>query len=867
MNPFELDNTSVSEIERAFAEKQALARERADELFSVFSEVGSAEEELGLKFLFAYMPLNDLADYDGTLFLQHVRRSLEVRDLVPWGRRVPGDLFLSFILPYRMSNETIEDYRGFFYDELISRVREKSMYEAILEINHWCHEKATYTSTDPRTASPLAMVKTAIGRCGEESALLVAALRSLCIPARQCYTPRWAHTDDNHAWVEAWADDRWYFLGACEPEPRLNMGWFSGPASRAMLVSAKIPGCYSGPEERVQSFDGYLSINLLSNYARTRTLTVSVRDAQRHAAVGATVDFCVFNSGCFAPVTRLLTNEAGEATLTTGFGDLLVYASNENGFGYVKASPDMGSRIDITLSDQLPEDSVFELEIVPPRDTYSTGEDVSGEERAAHNLRLKAEDRIRAQYEGTFVSEQEAKCLAEELGLPAEDVCDVIKRARGNSHEMAAFLRCSAPRYGRLALTLLQVVSSKDLTDTNRSVLMDHLEGAMEFSDGVDPEVFRQCILNPRVSLEVLRPYRRFFRAAFSSDEQRKFRDDPRLLVDWIMTNIVSAPSSLQAGCATPKGTYELRLGGTESRKVLFVALARTFGIPARLVRTDRRVQYLGSRGWVDVLFDKDSLAESQHDAVRVGDILLSLAGGCNDKPEYFRNFTIARFDGFSPRVLNLHGLDGNKLYQPISVATGCYWLTTGARLTDGTVLARVTTFRVRKGELTQVDLKIRQEEDQLKEYGNLPAGLVVDSLGRSSVELDSLMIDPGAIIAFIEPGREPSKHLLRELGELRAELERVGARICLVIDDAHLTESFRAHDFEHLPSTARFCLDKDGTCRAAVTASLTAGSRCGLPLVLVVDPKRSVRYVSAGYKLGTGTDVLRLLLSLASST
>jgi hypothetical protein len=866
MNPFELDSTSVSEIERAFAEKQALARERADELFSVFTEIGSAEEELGLKFLFAYMPLNDLADYDGTLFLQHVRRSLEVRDLVPWGRRVPGDLFLSFILPYRMSNETIEDYRAFFYDELISRVGDKSMYEAILEINHWCHEKATYTSTDPRTASPLAMVKTAIGRCGEESALLVAALRSLCIPARQCYTPRWAHTDDNHAWVEAWADGRWYYLGACEPEPRLNMGWFAGPASRAMLVSAKIPGCYSGPEERVQSFDGYLSINLLSNYAPTRPLTVSVRDAQGHAAVGATVDFCVFNSGCFAPVTRLLTNEAGEATLTTGFGDLLVYASNGSGFGYVKASPDMGSRIDITLSDQLPEDSVFELEIVPPRDTYSTGEDVSEEERAAHNLRLKEEDRIRAQYESTFVSEQEAKCLAEELGLPAEDVCDVIKRARGNSHEMVAFLRCSAPRYGRLALTLLQVISSKDLTDTNRSVLMDHLEGAMEFSDGVDPEVFSQYVLNPRVSLEALRPYRGFFRAAFSSDEQRKFRDDPKSLVDWVMANIANAPSSLQVGCATPRGTYELRLGGTESRKVLFVALARTFGIPARLVRADRRIQYLGSQGWVDVSLDKDSVAVSKDDAVPVGDIGLSFAGDCNDKPEYFRNFTIARFDGFSPRVLNFYGLDGDKIDKPISVPAGYYWLTTGTRLADGTVLARVTTFRVRQGELTQVDLKIRQEEDQLKEYGSLPSGLVVNGLDGGHVDLDSLIVDPGAVIAFIEPDREPSKHLLRELGELRAELERVAAPICLIIGDAHLTESFRVHDFGHLPSTARFAIDRGGACQAAVAAGLTAGSRRGLPLVLVVDSKRSERYVSAGYKLGTGTDVLRLLRSLVGS-
>lgn len=80
------------------------------------------------------------------------------------------------------------------------------MYDAVLEVNHWCHEKVIYTPTDIRTSAPMATVKTAYGRCGEESTFLVAALRAVGIPARQVYTPRWAHTDDNHAWVEAWVD-------------------------------------------------------------------------------------------------------------------------------------------------------------------------------------------------------------------------------------------------------------------------------------------------------------------------------------------------------------------------------------------------------------------------------------------------------------------------------------------------------------------------------------------------------------------------------------------------------------------------------------------------------------------------------------
>jgi transglutaminase-like putative cysteine protease len=57
--------------------------------------------------------------------------------------------------------------------------------------------------------------------------------------ARQVYTPRWAHSDDNHAWVEVWIDGKWSYLGACEPDVDLNMGWFTEPSKRVMLVHTR----------------------------------------------------------------------------------------------------------------------------------------------------------------------------------------------------------------------------------------------------------------------------------------------------------------------------------------------------------------------------------------------------------------------------------------------------------------------------------------------------------------------------------------------------------------------------------------------------------------------------------------------------
>ncbi|MDE5656856.1 MAG: transglutaminase-like domain-containing protein, partial [Muribaculaceae bacterium] len=190
----------------------------------------TADERRAMEFLYSYMPFPDIACHDARFYLENVRASLKARREMPWGKLVPEREFMHFVLPVRVNNEDLDSSRMVFYGELRDRVKNLSMKDAILEVNHWCHEKVAYQPSDARTSSPLATVRTALGRCGEESTFTVAALRSVGIPARQVYTPRWAHTDDNHAWVEAWADGRWYFLGACEPEPILDLGWFNAPA-------------------------------------------------------------------------------------------------------------------------------------------------------------------------------------------------------------------------------------------------------------------------------------------------------------------------------------------------------------------------------------------------------------------------------------------------------------------------------------------------------------------------------------------------------------------------------------------------------------------------------------------------------------
>lgn len=202
-------------------------------------EEGRTHEAEALKCLYASMPLSDALDYPAELFETYARHGVFLWEKGPFAGKVPEKTFAGYVLHHRVNNEDLTEHREFFYGELKEKIAGMNMHDALLAVNYWLASQATYRATDGRTASPLCVYRSAYGRCGEESTFGVSVLRSLGIPARQVYVPLWSHCDDNHAWVEAWADGKWVFLGACEPEEVVNRGWFTGASSRAMLVHSR----------------------------------------------------------------------------------------------------------------------------------------------------------------------------------------------------------------------------------------------------------------------------------------------------------------------------------------------------------------------------------------------------------------------------------------------------------------------------------------------------------------------------------------------------------------------------------------------------------------------------------------------------
>ena len=126
-----------------------------------------------LMFLYAYMPQSDLADYDFGFFEQQVKVAMEARNTFSWGKTIPDDIFRHFVVVYRVNNENLDTARSYIFHQLKNRIKNMSMYDAALEVNHWCHEYVDYQPADARTSAPLATLKTSHGRCGEESTLTV----------------------------------------------------------------------------------------------------------------------------------------------------------------------------------------------------------------------------------------------------------------------------------------------------------------------------------------------------------------------------------------------------------------------------------------------------------------------------------------------------------------------------------------------------------------------------------------------------------------------------------------------------------------------------------------------------------------------
>lgn len=803
-----------------------------------------SQRQRALEFLYSYMPTPDSVDYPEEFWRRNIDCSFRAREEMPWGDSVPEREFRHFVLPVRVNNENLDSSRMVFYEELKGRVAGLSMKEAILEVNHWCHEKVTYTPSDERTSSPLASVRTAYGRCGEESTLAVAALRSVCIPARQVYTPRWAHTDDNHAWVEAWADGEWYFLGACEPEPVLNLGWFNAPASRGMMMHTKVFGDYDGPEEVISRTACYTEINVTKNYAPTNKAYVKVVDESGKAVPGAAVQFKIYNYAEFYTITEKITEDDGIASIEAGLGDLIVWGCKDGMYGFGKCLVAENDTTRLVLNHKSGDRYSVNLEIIPPKER-NTIPDITDQQKNDNDKRMAYEDSIRNAYVATF-----------DTSTP------LLTSARGNYQTIKDFVS-RMPDCQR-AYDLLSVLSDKDLRDITMANLQDAYQAV---SMNTDKNIYNKYIMCPRVRNEMLVPYRQFFNENVSDSLKRCFKDINKL-VSWTKHNIkIDEEHNPQQLRMSPIGVWKHRVTDAASRDIFFVSLCRTLGIPARVnpVNGDVNILEQSTNTWNTISFT-DTEAEPEKGRI-VGTYIPTQY---LPNPKYYTHFSLSSINDGRCSLMN-YGEDDNYetlLSKGVEVDAGDYILITGTRMADGSVLAHIEVFPVKPDSVTTIPLVMRTSERDIQVIGSFNSEdryKAFDTRSGVSDAESSILSTTGRgyyVLGIIAPNDEPTNHALRDISLTASHLEKWGRKIVLLFRNDNEAARFRFGDFPDLPNTACFGIDQNGTILSEIQREMHLTSDT-MPVFIIADSFNRVVFLSQGYTIGMGDQLVDVIKRL----
>lgn len=751
-------------------------------------ETLDTENRQALKDAYASLCIQDLLSLPPELVLAYAQASLQARHALPYAAGVPEDLFREYVLPIRVNNEYPDGSRSWLYAQLSERVQGKDMLAAALEVNYWCYEKATYLPSDDRTIGPLGMCRRTRGRCGEESTLLVSALRSVCIPARQCYAPFWAHCDDNHAWVEFWADGHWHYMGACEPEPEPDTGWFTSAASRAMLVRSFAPD--------LEAESGRKLINTTACYAETAILRVRVT-TNGLPRCGIPVRFQLVNDCQLKTIYEAYTNADGYVSLETGLGCLVVSAFLDGRL--IEARVDVQETREAALRwedsfDPLAEEWSASWELTPPKERIPE----IPSEHQDHRARLRRCEAVRAAYEAGFSD-------APWLSL-----------AGGNQGEIARFLELTSYTQEDKEL-LLSTLSEKDFADVTCETLESFLSAALPWKRKSPIDLWQTQILAPRVENEPLLPIRQTIQSCLAGEAL----SSAKAVLAWMETHLSRIEEPNPANRRGDAASYVLHgVCPASEWEILAVQLCRALGIPARLCPVSGHF-----------------LAEE------IPTVRLTLSTGESAMAEKAQ-FTLARWENNAYQTLNLGGLSLSGRTE-LSLCPGAYSLITCRRQIDGTASARACRFLLSGNRTVSLTLAPDRTEEKLQSV---------------LLPVEDLPVPEGKarLLLFLQPGAEPTEHLLQELLELQDAFRRGAWPVLILLSQMEEAENTTLRKvLSALPESRCTVYQKDR--RFSVQHSMGLGDS-RLPLSVVLDRQGRGVYASANYNIRAGHTLLHIL-------
>lgn len=732
---------------------------------------GSLEHDAA-QWILAWLPTSDLASLDLTLLKENVSLACDTYRMSPWHDSLPRETWLHFVVPQRVSQEPLQPWRRVLSRQLAPVVAPyPNMEEAALAVNRWCREQATYISTSGRDMGPLTTLKRGLGRCEEEMILTICALRSVGIPARTCSTPYWTFTDDNHAWVEVWADGHWYYAESCDDRRCLNDAWFSGPASRAGFVRSVGYGEFDPqPEPLYRQGEGATIINSTSVYTDPFHLQAQVAG---HPTTPVYVN--VLNYGTIRAIARLDKGKSLE--LGPGSFALTAAAPDESGDLLLKTiTGQPGQELNVLLD---VEDDRYDTRSSPGFWlTYPAAgsrprrqEILVSDQVERHHRLLIAADKAEREKLRTLTAEETAVLDS----LPSDQRKmwdDILEKPCATFSPLVRLYNWYRTPAQRQAVTwLLADADDKDLLELDEAAVRAHVDlslvGRMRYPGTMPDDVFRSGLLACRINREPGGDWRSSLPVVdWPADA------DPAAARDKLLAGFGSqweiSEDTYFGNPLPPDQTFRLGRGTLTDLKVAFVALCRRNGLPARY-RHGLVELWLGHWQKVDPLPRTDDAPRPEPPAGGAWlDLGLTRGGVLWTEAESYRHFMVSRP---GPGHLDTPWWDPVLGLQPWD--PGSYWFCATLRVPGGNAHGRLTRFTVEPGDTTVVRLPV-----DIDDTGWDPSTLVDEKLVQSWLDLAWPRTRAAGLYLIFEPG-EPATRMIPAVARLR---DRLAAQGLLVI-------------------------------------------------------------------------------------
>ncbi len=401
---------------------------------------------------------------------------------------------------------------------------------------------------------------------------------------------------------------------------------------------------------------------------------------------------------------------------------------------------------------------------------------------------------------------------------------------------------------------------------------MEVLTDAADNTPSSASPLWEQYVLAPRISNEMLTPYRKVLSPVFKGMEAAA-------IAQWVTDSIsIDNTRNPQKLCMSPEGVYRHRTTDAHSRDIFFVAACRSAGVPARIDEVTGKVQILaspqpspvgegepevkGQEDWVDVTF-----GQAVQETAPQGTLSLAYSDfAIKENPSYYSQFSLSRLQN---GTLALQEFPEEATWKDtfangVQMDAGQYLLVSGTRMADGSVLAHLEFFGLKANTAQKQVLKLRDNADELRVIGSFNCEnyftnykgvhkTLLESTGRGYY-----------VVALIRDNHEPSTHILHECEDANIYLSQWPHLFVMLFPTQEELQSFRSHrkDFDRLPDNFIFGVADPETIEAMHIQELTHGSQ-ELPILMMADTFNRVVWFHQGYTIGIADQIMSVIRQL----